>query len=377
MDRTNISQNLRALRAQSGMTQEEVASHLKVTKAAVSKWECDQSLPEITLLPSIAELYSVTIDELFEHTGKVSEEEIDVLSKKIAALFRESADEALSYVQEQARKHWSDSSVLKTLALTTFSCLPQLDGSQDKPVVGKAYECVVVMERLYRRIISLQPDGEAAQDDLSFLASLLLMLGKEDEVVEIIEPFIPHEPNTAPMLLASLFAQNGQNDQAIELVERALLISLIDACSRLQILSNLWCGDEERIGEIVKLAQHLQYSENRIVLFPTLLPSVYYDAARSALMNNDADAGLDRLDALAQCLKRSCEVMAYPSIPLIFNEVRDLLWVEGTPDVEKARCEACQKYALAYSEQLKTDAIWESVRGDERFAKVISEIEGV
>lgn len=127
----------------------------------------------------------------------------------------------------------------------------------------------------------------------------------------------------------------------------------------------------------MKLAQHLQYSENRIVLFPTLLPSVYYDAARSALMNNDADAGLDRLDAFVQCLKRSCEVMAYPSIPLIFNEVRDLLWVEGTPDVEKARCEACQKYALAYSEQLKTDAIWESVRGDERFAKVISEIEGV
>lgn len=111
MDRTNISQNLSALRAQSGMTQEEVASHLKVTKAAVSKWECDQSLPEITLLPSIAELYSVTIDELFEHTGKMSEEETDALSKKIAALFRESADEALSYVQEQARKHWSDSSV--------------------------------------------------------------------------------------------------------------------------------------------------------------------------------------------------------------------------------------------------------------------------
>lgn len=107
--------------------------------------------------------------KLFEHTGKMSEEETDALSKKIAALFRESADEALSYVQEQARKHWSDSSVLKTLALTTFSCLPQLDGSQDKPVVGKAYECVVVMERLYRRIIALQPVGEAAQDDLSFL----------------------------------------------------------------------------------------------------------------------------------------------------------------------------------------------------------------
>lgn len=377
MCRSNISQNLRVLRARSGMTQEEVAAHLGVTKAVVSKWECDQSLPEITLLPSIAELYSGTIDELFEHTGKMSEEEIDALSQKVAALFRKSADEALAYAQDQARQHWSDPSALKALALTAFSCLPELEGSHDKPLGGEACECAVMMERLYRRIVELQPEGKAAQDDLSFLASILLMLGKEDEVVEIVEPLIPREPNTAPMFLSSLYAQNGQNDQAIELAERALLISLIDACSRLQILSNLWCGDKARIGEIVELAQHLQFSEDCIVLFPTLLTSVYYDASRSALMNNDVDAGLEQMGQFAQRLKQSCEVMSHPSVPLLFNEVRDLLWSEETEDVERARCEACQKYALAYSEQLRTDAIWKPVRGDERFAKVISEIESI
>lgn len=281
------------------------------------------------------------------------------------------------YVQDQARQHWSDLSVLKALALTAFSCLPELEGSHDKPLGGKAYECAVVIERLYRRIVALQSEGEVSQDDLSFLASLLLMLGKEDEAVEIVEPFIPREPNMAPMLLVSVYAQNGQNEQAIAFAERALLISLIDACTRLQILSNLCCGDDERMEEIMRLARYLQFSEDYIVLFPTLLPSVYCDAARLALMNNEVDAGLERLNKFVQCLKQSCEVMSHPPVPLLFNEVRDLLWSEETEDIKEARCEARQQYALVYSEQLKTDAIWESVRGDERFVKVISEIEGI
>lgn len=49
-----ICRKLASLRAGSGLTQEEVANHLGVTKAAVSKWECEQNMPDISLLPSIA-----------------------------------------------------------------------------------------------------------------------------------------------------------------------------------------------------------------------------------------------------------------------------------------------------------------------------------
>lgn len=59
------------------------------------------------------------------------------------------------------------------------------------------------------------------------------------------------------------------------------------------------------------------------------------------------------------------------------TQVEKRKWAEETKDVEKARYEVRQQYALAYSGQLKTDVIWDFVRGDERFVGAVKEIESV
>ena len=66
-----IGENIRALRLQKGLTQEQVAQQLGVTYQAVSKWENDTNTPDIGLLPEIAALFGVTIDALF-HQDAVS-----------------------------------------------------------------------------------------------------------------------------------------------------------------------------------------------------------------------------------------------------------------------------------------------------------------
>ncbi len=48
-----------------GLTQDALAQKLGVTNQAVSKWETDQSLPDVTLLPQIADVFGITIDALF------------------------------------------------------------------------------------------------------------------------------------------------------------------------------------------------------------------------------------------------------------------------------------------------------------------------
>ena len=48
-----------------GLTQEGLAQKLGVTNQAVSKWESGQSCPDLALLPQIADLFGITIDELF------------------------------------------------------------------------------------------------------------------------------------------------------------------------------------------------------------------------------------------------------------------------------------------------------------------------
>ncbi len=60
-----LAARISELRRRAGMTQEALAEKLGVTFQAVSKWERGQSCPDISLLPSIAEIFGVSIDELF------------------------------------------------------------------------------------------------------------------------------------------------------------------------------------------------------------------------------------------------------------------------------------------------------------------------
>ena len=57
-------EKLQALRKQKGLTQEELAGALYVSRTAISKWESARGYPNIESLKAIAKFFSVTIDEL-------------------------------------------------------------------------------------------------------------------------------------------------------------------------------------------------------------------------------------------------------------------------------------------------------------------------
>ena len=61
----NIGNNIKQLRQQNNLTQEQVAEKLGVSYQAVSKWEHNANTPDIALLPQIANLFGVSIDALF------------------------------------------------------------------------------------------------------------------------------------------------------------------------------------------------------------------------------------------------------------------------------------------------------------------------
>ncbi|MEA5002460.1 MAG: helix-turn-helix transcriptional regulator [Christensenella sp.] len=64
MDKKTMGSFICVLRKASGMTQQELADRLHVSNKTVSRWERDESSPELALIPVIAELFSVTTDEL-------------------------------------------------------------------------------------------------------------------------------------------------------------------------------------------------------------------------------------------------------------------------------------------------------------------------
>ena len=80
MDHTNIilAVNIQKYRKRAGLTQEELAEKLDVTFQAVSKWENAKSAPDILFLPTMANLFGCSIDELFsrEVSGKETQERL-------------------------------------------------------------------------------------------------------------------------------------------------------------------------------------------------------------------------------------------------------------------------------------------------------------
>lgn len=79
----NIGKTIADYRKAANMTQSEVADKLGVTYQAVSKWERDESLPDITMLPKIADLFNISIDNLLRGSFEMKEEKEVETAKQI------------------------------------------------------------------------------------------------------------------------------------------------------------------------------------------------------------------------------------------------------------------------------------------------------
>lgn len=78
-----IATNLKRLRLQKKLTQEQAAEALSVTSQTISRWECNTTYPDIMLLPEIARLYCVTVDDLFREDSSA----YDNYAQRLASVY--------------------------------------------------------------------------------------------------------------------------------------------------------------------------------------------------------------------------------------------------------------------------------------------------
>jgi len=77
MPELNIGKAIKRLRREKDITQEELAAAIGVTSQAVSKWEREEGYPDITLLPSIAGFFGVSVDTVCGLDAEREKEEIE------------------------------------------------------------------------------------------------------------------------------------------------------------------------------------------------------------------------------------------------------------------------------------------------------------
>ena len=106
-----IGNKIKTLRKQRGITQEQLAQSLGISFQAVSKWENNIALPDITLAPALASYFGVTMDELFEYNLKQTQQKIEEICDA-AYVYRESDPQKSRAVLEEGLKAYPDNDIL-------------------------------------------------------------------------------------------------------------------------------------------------------------------------------------------------------------------------------------------------------------------------
>ncbi len=122
-----IGDKIRQNRNKARYTQEQLASRIGVSAQSVSKWENEISMPDITLLPRIAEIFGVTIDDLFDLSVdqklKRIENRLDIEEDLPAESFKEYEE----YLKDQLHKH-EDKAVILSLLANLYHHRMEADG---------------------------------------------------------------------------------------------------------------------------------------------------------------------------------------------------------------------------------------------------------
>jgi transcriptional regulator with XRE-family HTH domain len=144
----DIGNKIKQLRYKSGFTQEQLASKLGISSQSVSKWETSVSMPDITLLPLLAEEFGVSIDELFDLAPEQTLNRIEKRMEQEEELSGDIFKEYEEFLKMQLSEHKDDARILGLLA-ELYHHRMEADAKK--------------VSKFAREAIKLQPEKKACQ----------------------------------------------------------------------------------------------------------------------------------------------------------------------------------------------------------------------
>ncbi|MFB5309112.1 helix-turn-helix domain-containing protein [Enterococcus casseliflavus] len=265
-----IGEEIARRRKQRGITQQELAVFMNVSKASVSKWETGQSYPGITSLPLLAAYFDCSVDELLILDSQLSTKEIQRIYQLLKDAFQtKTPSEVLALAQSFIKRYYSCYPFLLQMGsfyLNHWDLLPDVpvadstEGHPSEEALMEAKKTTYLKEAeiLYQRIIA-HGDNALAQQAQQIEAYCLLMRNKPDEVLAILGTktlsFLPSEP-----LIAAAFQQKNQLQQAEIVTQSAIYQYLILFMSLLTNYLAMLTQDEEQLEKT--FARGLALSES-------------------------------------------------------------------------------------------------------------------
>lgn len=157
-----IGKRIAQLRKEKGLTQEELSQMMEVSAQAVSKWENDQTCPDIASLPKLAKILGVTVDELL--SGK--EENVPVARVLEPEARKELKDMMLRIVVDETYGDHVKVNIpmaLVQVALEMGMELPQLSGNSALKNLDLAQLVNMVRQGAIGNLLEVESDNEVVR----------------------------------------------------------------------------------------------------------------------------------------------------------------------------------------------------------------------
>lgn len=171
-----IGENIKRIRRERDLTQEEVAAHLGVSFQSISKWERGDGYPDITMLPALANYFGISVDELLGMNEIEKNDRYKEINKVWADNNKKGLHSENVSLMRQSLKTFPNNALLLVQLSTS---LEKLDGTKDEK---NRYlrESIAVQEQILR----YGEDSEVRGATLYNICFAYWKIGEYDKALE-------------------------------------------------------------------------------------------------------------------------------------------------------------------------------------------------
>ena len=229
MKKLQIGEAIRTLRKNKGITQEQLAEVLDISTPAISKWESDQTYPDIAMIPIIARYFQVTTDFLLGFSSEPSElspEDIkaicnDVTQKFNTLQFQDAQKEWLEYIR-QFPIHYQLKYELATLGVFNL-----IKANSEEETFDFANKIIRVFEQCIN-----SDDLKIKQGAYFQIANLHVVLGNFDKAQAALDQ-VPMQLTNPKVLQTMIYIRKGDFEQADRNIQENILKSVNEVLGEL------------------------------------------------------------------------------------------------------------------------------------------------
>jgi transcriptional regulator with XRE-family HTH domain len=245
----NIAPTIASKRREKGITQDDLASFIGVSKASVSKWETGQSYPDIVFLPKLAAFFNISLDELMGYSPQLTASDIRKTYRELAARFAgEDFKTVYRDCQILIQKYFACFPFLALMAILLFNHHTIITDEEEK-------------NALLREIIEICIRVKTESGDISITRNSMwiesycrLLLGEPNAIFEILGENVDHHHFPAQTLIAQAYAAVGKPEKAKEVAQISAFQNLLAFMESMGNYINFHIDEFDKAEKVLNIA---------------------------------------------------------------------------------------------------------------------------